>query len=79
LTCAQSCINPCATCSSINSTVCYSCIAGYSYDSSTNKCNAQTICNNKCSVCPFGYSILNGNCLACLTQNCQTCNSSSLV
>jgi hypothetical protein len=68
------CSLPCATCTPNNPTVCTSCIAGYSYQSSSNICNPITSCQGACSVCPIGYNLIEGLCEQCFIDNCQLCS-----
>ena len=77
-TCALNCILPCATCSPTNPEKCESCIAGYTFDNVNKACIEVTSCSGSCVVCPMGYSLLNGNCLACSKANCQSCDENSL-
>lgn len=69
---------PCATCSASNPSKCLSCIAGYSYSSTSNTCNKILSCNGACSVCPLGYVLNQGTCIECTGNNCQSCSSGTL-
>ena len=53
----------CGTCLTTNHTSCKSCIAGYTYDSTTFSCIPITECDGPCTVCPLGYSLLEGECI----------------
>lgn len=77
-TCAEACTLPCATCSTTNPESCLSCIAGYSFNDVTKSCNEVTECVGGCIACPMGYSLKDGACLRCNTQNCQSCNPNNL-
>lgn len=77
-TCSASCSLPCATCSAANPSKCKSCIAGYSFSSTSNTCNKILSCNGACSVCPLGYALSQGTCIECTGNNCQSCSSSTL-
>lgn len=76
-TCSQNCQLPCATCSSITPTKCTSCIAGYSYNNLFNSCTQILSCSGGCSVCPLGYTLSQGQCIACTATQCQNCNSTN--
>lgn len=85
--CAPNCVPPCATCSYTNPSSCLSCIAGYVYASTTNKCITNTLsCSANvysCAVCPMGTSFNKPQqcvncavgCLTCLGNSTFTCTS----
>lgn len=81
LGCQRKCVSPCATCSETSSSDCLSCVAGFTFNSSSlQNCQPNLTCNNNgsCSMCPFGYSMLVSSnyatCVKC-NGNCQRCNS----
>lgn len=76
-TCSVECAVPCATCSSTNPNKCLSCVAGYSYSSTSNTCSQVLTCDGACSVCPLGYALSEGTCTQCTTDNCQLCSAST--
>lgn len=77
-TCALNCILPCATCSPTAPDQCESCIAGYTFDNVNKECVEVITCPGGCIVCPMGYSLKDGQCLACTKQNCQACDANAL-
>ena len=77
-TCALNCILPCATCSPTAPEKCESCIAGYTFDNVNKVCVEVTTCPGGCIVCPMGYSLKDGQCLACTKENCQACDANAL-
>ncbi len=77
--CSPNCKVPCATCSSTNSAQCTSCLAGYSYDQTTNQCNPVTTCTGPCNVCPYTYVLTaSQSCSQCTNSNCSRCSLSNL-
>ena len=82
-TCAKNCKAPCATCSQNSSTLCTSCLAGYTFDSTTSTCVGVITCEGGCNVCPFQYALsadkqclqCGGSCSRCLASSLTTCTS----
>lgn len=76
-TCQMPCMIPCATCSTNNPLICFSCLQGYMMQN--GQCVASTSCNSNsgCTVCPFGSSISMNNTNTKLSQTCVQCNAAS--
>lgn len=73
--CSVSCNYPCATCDSVNPNSCKSCLAGYTFDISTNKCKEVLTCTDGCTTCPFSYFVNGNECTACTVRNCARCST----
>lgn len=75
--CAPRCKFPCATCSTTDAQSCLTCMAGYVLNGTL--CTPLTNCTGTCNICPDGFALKDGKCIACSTANCQSCNSLNLA
>jgi len=78
IVCAPICQYPCATCSYTNPNFCFSCNAGYIFNTIyQNQCQPLNDCSPSCVICPQSFTLIsNQSCVACATS-CFSCNSSA--
>lgn len=64
----------------MSATVCFSCISGYKYVSSTNKCEpSPLVIDGVYYYCPLGQVLDDNSCKNCTSSsNCARCESSNL-
>lgn len=79
LTCTPVCNYPCTTCSATNPNVCFSCLAGFVYNQTTQNCMT-TNCTQNCQFCSPMQVLVNGQCVTCQTRvACLRCNTTNLT
>lgn len=79
-TCIPICLPPCASCQLNSTSICTSCLLGYTYNPTTNSCTPQTTncTNGSCYYCPINYANINNICTQCSSEFCARCNPSDL-